>query len=58
MERNIDYVMKSEDLRQGARSLASRAVDMATTSSVEHEEAPHVVARGGRKAHALALYIE
>ncbi|MEP7345581.1 MAG: Rieske 2Fe-2S domain-containing protein [Gemmatimonadaceae bacterium] len=54
MERNIDYVMKSEDLRQGARSLAARAVDMANLL-LEHEETPHVVARGGRKAHALAL---
>ena len=54
MERNIDYVMKSEDLRQGARSLAARAVDMAHLL-LDHEAAPHVLARGGRKAHALAL---
>ncbi|MFN8572932.1 MAG: NAD(P)H-dependent oxidoreductase [Gemmatimonadaceae bacterium] len=54
MEHNIDYVMKSEDLRQGARGLVARAADMAHLL-LEHEKAPHVVDRGGRKAHALAL---
>jgi nitrite reductase/ring-hydroxylating ferredoxin subunit/multimeric flavodoxin WrbA len=44
MEHNIDYVMKSEDLREGARRLVARAVDMAQLL-LEHETAPHVVAR-------------
>jgi multimeric flavodoxin WrbA len=54
MERNIDYVMKSAELRQGAQMLAARAVHAAQVL-LEHEEAPHAVARGGRKAHRLAL---
>jgi len=54
MEHNIDYVMKSAELREGAQSLVARAVDAAQLL-LEHEAAPHVVARGGRKAHALAL---
>jgi multimeric flavodoxin WrbA/nitrite reductase/ring-hydroxylating ferredoxin subunit len=54
MEHNIDYVMKSSELREGAHSLVARAVDAAQLL-LEHEAAPHVVTRGGRKAHALAL---
>jgi hypothetical protein len=54
MERNVDYVMGSEELREGARMLAARAVHAAELL-LEHEEAPHAVARGGRKAHHLAL---
>ncbi len=54
MEHNIDFVMMSDDLREGARMLVARAVDMAHLL-LEHEKAPHVVARGGRKAHQLTL---
>jgi nitrite reductase/ring-hydroxylating ferredoxin subunit/multimeric flavodoxin WrbA len=54
MEHNIDYVMMSEDLREGARMLVARAVDMANLL-LEHEDAPHKVARGGRKAHHLSM---
>jgi multimeric flavodoxin WrbA len=54
MEHNIDYVMKSTELRDGAMALVSRAVDMAQLL-LDHESAPHVVERGGRKAHQLAL---
>jgi len=54
MERNIDYVMKSDELREGARSLVTRAVDTANIL-LEHEAAPHSVARGGRKAHHLLV---
>ncbi len=54
MERNIAYVMMSSELREGAQMLAARAVDMAHLL-IEHEEAPHAIARGGRKAHFLAL---
>ncbi|MFN8583260.1 MAG: Rieske 2Fe-2S domain-containing protein [Gemmatimonadaceae bacterium] len=53
MEHNIDYVMKSEDLRQGARALSP--APWTSHLLLEHESAPHVVDRGGRKAHALAL---
>jgi nitrite reductase/ring-hydroxylating ferredoxin subunit/multimeric flavodoxin WrbA len=54
MEHNIDYVMKSDELREGARMLVARAVDMAQLL-LDHEAARHSVARGGRKAHHLAL---
>ncbi|MEW5919178.1 MAG: Rieske 2Fe-2S domain-containing protein [Gemmatimonadota bacterium] len=54
MEHNIDYVMKSDDLRDGARTLVARAVDKARVL-LDHETAPHSVARGGRKAHQLAM---
>jgi hypothetical protein len=54
MEHNIDYVMKSSELRDGASALVARAVDMAQLL-LDHEQAPHVVERGGRKAHHLAL---
>ncbi|MGQ0540024.1 MAG: NAD(P)H-dependent oxidoreductase, partial [Gemmatimonadaceae bacterium] len=54
MERNVDYVMKSEELREGARMLVARAVDTAHVL-LDHEEAPHTIARGGRKAHQLAV---
>jgi hypothetical protein len=41
-------------LREGARSLAARAVDMAQLL-LDHERAPHTMERGGRKAHHLVL---
>jgi nitrite reductase/ring-hydroxylating ferredoxin subunit/multimeric flavodoxin WrbA len=53
MENNIRQVMMSSELREGARSLITRAVDMAQLL-LDHEEAPHTTARGGRKAHRLA----
>ncbi|HJU74770.1 MAG TPA: Rieske 2Fe-2S domain-containing protein [Gemmatimonadaceae bacterium] len=54
MERNVDYVMKSEELRDGARTLTARAVDTAQML-LDHETAPHTITRGGRKAHHLAM---
>jgi hypothetical protein len=54
MERNIDVVMHSRELREGARSLAARAVDTAQLL-LDHETAPHTMERGGRKAHRLVL---
>jgi nitrite reductase/ring-hydroxylating ferredoxin subunit/multimeric flavodoxin WrbA len=54
MEHNIDYVMKSDELRDGARTLVARAVDTAHLL-LDHETAAHTIARGGRKAHQLAL---
>jgi len=53
MERNVEEVKGSEELRQGARMLVARAVHSAQLL-LEHETAPHAVARGGRKAHRLA----
>lgn len=52
MENNVRQVMMSPELREGARSLITRAVDMAQLL-LDHEEAPHTTARGGRKAHRL-----
>jgi multimeric flavodoxin WrbA/nitrite reductase/ring-hydroxylating ferredoxin subunit len=54
MERNIDYVKGSEELRQGSRMLVARAVHTAKLL-LEHDRANPTVARGGRKAHHLSL---
>ena len=52
MENNVRAVQMSAELRQGARSLIARAVDLAQLL-LDHEEAPHSTARGGRKAHSM-----
>ncbi len=54
MENNVDYVMRSTELREGAQMLAARAVATAT-ALVAQAAAPGGIARGGRKAHALPL---
>jgi len=54
MERNIEVVKHSRELRDGARALVNRAVDMAQLL-LDHEEAPHTMERGGRKAHHLVM---
>lgn len=54
MERNIEVVKCSEELRDGARSLAARSIDMAQLL-LDHTAAPHSVGRGGRKAHRLVV---
>lgn len=54
MERNVDYVKHSRELREGAQMLAARAVH-AAQALLEHAAAPREVARGGRKAHHLTL---
>lgn len=54
MEHNIDYVMKSSELREGARELARRAVEMSATL-LGHQAAIERIARGGRKAHHLDM---
>lgn len=54
MEKNVDVVKHSAELRDGARALAARSVDMAHLL-LDHEHAPHVTERGGRKAHHLVL---
>jgi len=54
MEKNIDVVKHSKELRDGARALAARSVDMAHLL-LDHEHAPHTTERGGRKAHKLVL---
>ena len=52
MERNVQYVQRSKELRDGARSLVTRAVDMAKLM-VEGQVPDRKLARGGRKAHQL-----
>jgi hypothetical protein len=47
-------VKQSSELREGARALAARAVDMAQLL-LDHEKAPHTMERGGRKAHRLVV---
>lgn len=54
MERNVEVVKHSKELRDGARSLAARAIDHAQLL-LDHETAPHTTERGGRKAHRLVL---
>jgi nitrite reductase/ring-hydroxylating ferredoxin subunit/multimeric flavodoxin WrbA len=54
MERNVEHVMKSAELREGAQQLAVRAVELAkillsTCPSVERTP------RGGRKAYRLEI---
>src|SRR5882672_2751778 len=54
MERNVEHVMNSGELREGARQLAARAVELsknllATAPMVEHTP------RGGRKAFRLEI---
>lgn len=54
MERNVIHVMQSEELKQGARALAQRAVATASML-VGHHAAESSTARGGRKAHRLEI---
>jgi len=49
MENNVAYVQETQHLRNGARELASRSVDMARTLLAGHA-APESAERGGRKA--------
>lgn len=53
MEVNQAVVRESTELHEAARALAVRAVDHAHLL-LDHADAPHVMARGGRKAHRLA----
>lgn len=52
MERNVQYVQRSKELREGAQALVTRAVDMAKLM-VEGQVPDRKLARGGRKAHEL-----
>jgi len=53
MERNVEYVRQSEELREGARKLVERSLQMAR-SLVEQNLCPAQIERGGRKAHTPA----
>src|SRR5882672_2564418 len=54
MEQNVEHVMRSEELRIGAKELAGRAVDSAR-QLVDRGKVVDRTARGGRKAHHLEL---
>ena len=52
MERNIEYVAKSKELREGAADLVSRAIEVAKVLIAGEAREARTV-RGGRKAHQL-----
>ena len=54
MERNVEYVAQSEDLREGARQLVERSVSMARDLLERGDVCPEHIERGGRKAHSSA----
>ena len=54
MERNVIHVMDSAELREGAKELAGRAVEMAQLLLERHKIVEHTP-RGGRKAHQLEV---
>lgn len=52
MERNIEYVAKSKELREGAADLVARAIDVAKVL-LAGKATDARTTRGGRKAHQL-----
>jgi len=54
MERNVVHVMKSVELREGAKELAGRAVELAQVLLARDQVVEHTP-RGGRKAHKLEM---
>ncbi len=54
MDKNVEHVMHSEELRMGAKELAARSVTTAQMLLDRHMVADRI-ARGGRKAHRLDL---
>ena len=52
MERNVHEVRNSQELREGAQALVTRAADMAQLMVAGHI-LDHPLAPGGRKAHQL-----
>jgi multimeric flavodoxin WrbA/nitrite reductase/ring-hydroxylating ferredoxin subunit len=54
MEKNVDYVEKSQDLRDGARQLAGRSVDMARLL-IDNVAVKGKTTRPGRKATPIKI---
>ncbi len=52
MERNVESVMKSEELRKGAEELVRRSAETAK-SLIQQPLCPECLERGGRKAHSF-----
>jgi multimeric flavodoxin WrbA/nitrite reductase/ring-hydroxylating ferredoxin subunit len=55
MERNVEIVKDSAELRMGAAELAERCLDFAKQLIDSHEMTPEHIMRGGRKAHPLDM---
>jgi multimeric flavodoxin WrbA/nitrite reductase/ring-hydroxylating ferredoxin subunit len=53
MERNVDYVKKSQELRDGACQLLKRSIELSQFLMTRKE--PERLERGGRKAHHLKM---
>lgn len=54
MENNIAYVEKSEGLKEGAKDLARRSIEMAKIVLHEHISEQKIV-KAGRKAQPLKI---
>lgn len=54
MERNVEVIRQSAELKEAAAALAGRCLALAGQLVHEHE-APASIARGGRKAHPLDM---
>jgi nitrite reductase/ring-hydroxylating ferredoxin subunit/multimeric flavodoxin WrbA len=54
MERNVEHMRHSEELRRGARELVRRQVALARTL-LDHQAVAERTERGGRKAHRLDI---
>jgi hypothetical protein len=50
MEKNVEVLRTSQDLREGVTALVERCAALASRLAVDHT--PEHIARGGRKAHA------
>jgi multimeric flavodoxin WrbA/nitrite reductase/ring-hydroxylating ferredoxin subunit len=51
MERNMEYVQESTDLREGAKALADRCIKTAESLLKDENLCPPKINRAGRKAH-------
>lgn len=52
MERNTRYVQQSKELRDGARALVERCIEL-SEKLCKTREAPELTSRGGRKSHQM-----
>ena len=55
MERNVEILRSSEELKEGAAELAERCLAFARRLIDSHEMTPEHIMRGGRKAHPLDM---
>lgn len=57
MERNVQYVAESKELRDGAFALLQRSIELAQTL-IEKNDSTHDFERGGRKARRMEAGLE